>query len=305
MAFSLLGRGGLKNDNIFPLMDKAIGFGTSPDDCAIIYPANSRGISPFHCQLVPHEGGWVLTDFSEAGTWLNGTKLEKFRAYPLKAGDVFYLASLENSFCLQSDETTSTQPQSINPPTINPPPSRTNPPPITQPEESFKDKFFSWQGRLNRKPYILRWLVIFVVQTVVIQIFSAFFDNTGELVTPDMSKEEIANVYIDIIPIFFLVTLPMTVSFYTLMIRRLHDLNKSGKWTGIFVAMSVWSYYTIYKLFNYAVDPSLADERTMIGLLVILTGVLLLVCFVFAMYLFCKRGTKGANRFGSDPLESR
>ena len=112
--FSILCKGGEKSNCLFPLQNRPIGIGTDPDNCAIVYSENSRGIEPFHCQLVLENDVWTLTDFSNSGTWLNGQKMVKFQHYPLKVGDVFYLASPENTYELRGENSSANADSSVN-----------------------------------------------------------------------------------------------------------------------------------------------------------------------------------------------
>ena len=296
--FSLLGKGGEKNDCFFSLPDRAIGIGTDPTKCSIVYAKGNNGISAFHCQLVPKQGGWVLTDYSEKGTWLNGKKIKPFQAYPLKVGDVFYLASLENSFYFAVDNAANVnQPQAQNPQW----------PPQNQPQAQskwleIKQKFFSWEGRLNRKPYFQRWLIIFVLQIILNNVSYQFLARPGYLIEPNMSsKEEILLAYFGVVPVVMLIALPLTVSCYMLIIRRLHDLNKSGWWSAIFAAFGIFCFYVSYLTIEAAANNSLDSNKT-IGLLLLAVLLLFVICCIFSLYLFFKKGTNGPNRYGSDPL---
>ena len=139
-SFAILGKGGEKNDCLFPLTNRAIGIGigTDPNSCAIVYlNSTNSGIEAFHCQLIPQENFWTLTDFSQTGVWLNGKKITPYQPYPLKLGDIFYIANTENTFVVceynapvqknlqpvQKQVTVKPQPQFPTPPQP-PPPSR-------------------------------------------------------------------------------------------------------------------------------------------------------------------------------------
>lgn len=91
-------------------------------------------------------------------------------------------------------------------------------------------------------------------------------------------------------------------------VRRLHDLNHSGKW--LFVAY-VPAFVGVFLLFSHgALDPAtlqavesgeLQADRTLV-----LASYLTMFGFVlsFAVMLYCaKKGSDGANRFGPDPLQ--
>lgn len=168
----LIGKGGLMDGGIFTLKFNDICIGTDPNSCSVIYPEGMTGISKLHCKLSNQNGGWFLTDFSEAGTWLNGIRLEKGKAVSVKAGDEFILANSENIFLLKyagtvmiegsdSDKLpdkndTQHQQQSIQ----------------NKKDTTIKEKFFRYDGRLNRKPYIYRGLFLgflnFVINSIII-----------------------------------------------------------------------------------------------------------------------------------------
>jgi uncharacterized membrane protein YhaH (DUF805 family) len=81
-------------------------------------------------------------------------------------------------------------------------------------------------------------------------------------------------------------------------VRRLHDLNASGWW---FVGLVLFSMVTwvlaMGALFGLAFAPAGFAFEWFLGLFVV--GQVLGLIFVFFM---CRRGTRGENRFGPDPL---
>ena len=207
-------------------------------------------------------------DFSDAGTWLNGKKMTKLQGYPLKVGDVFYIASAENSFCLRGEEST-VQNNAVNfqpeikqqvPPTQYQPQNKfqsqghlqINTPAPTSKWDIIKEKFLTWEGRLNRKPYILRALSISAL-SMVIQFVVAFI-----LALNGADNESVAYVS-------GLASMPLSIPAIMLGIRRLHDTDHSGWW---------W-----------------------------LIGLVPIIGWIYLLYLlWFKKGTSGSNRFGADPL---
>ena len=101
-VMAILGRDGFMKDRLFPLPDNAICIGTDPSRCAVVYSKSTVEIAPLHCQIVPQDDDWLLIDFSETGTWLNGKRLNHGQPSSLKDGDVFYLGNQENSFVFQA-----------------------------------------------------------------------------------------------------------------------------------------------------------------------------------------------------------
>lgn len=118
---------------------------------------------------------------------------------------------------------------------------------ISKREETWQEKFLTAEGRLNRKPYILRgW---FLSCTPYIGGFLL-----GIMAGPDVAENVVLGLQI-------LFALPCLL----LVIRRLHDIGRSG-----------WWWLLIFIPF---------------------------VNFIMGIYLMCKKGETGPNRFGPDPLQ--
>ena len=113
-------------------------------------------------------------------------------------------------------------------------------------DSGIKENFFRWDGRLNRKRFIMRLLAL----TGVIYADGAMRPN----------EETIMGIY----GLCTLLSIPITVSSYMLMIRRLHDVGLSG----YFILLAFIPFVSL-------------------GLL---------------LYLLCKHGTEGDNAYGADPL---
>lgn len=83
------------------------------------------------------------------------------------------------------------------------------------------------------------------------------------------------------------------VAWMNLLIRRVHDLDRSG-WT------ILWPYAFIALMPAYVVlNPQAAQMGSD---MVVVTSLALLGFFGFMAYFAFKRGTRGPNRFGDDPL---
>ena len=103
------------------------------------------------------------------------------------------------------------------------------------------------EGRLNRKPYILRGL------------FLSCTPYIGGFLLGIMAGSAVAENVVLGLQILF--ALPCLL----LIIRRLHDIGRSG-----------WCWLLIFIPF---------------------------VNFIMGIYLMCKKGETGPNRFGPDPLQ--
>lgn len=203
---------GIMQGNVFPLHSEIIYIGTDINTCAIIYPTMATGISSIHCQLTFNNNEWILTDFSDNGTWLNGVRLVKGTPNVIRPNDEIMLANSSNKFVIKF--------------------IGTNLPPISS-NETFKEKYFSFKGRLNRKPYILRHLLLtfiyFICFIIAIFIFNPRYDEDFRAVS-------------------IIAGLPTFIPALSLVIRRFHDTEHSGWWYFTFFIPFV-SLYTIYLVF--------------------------------------------------------
>ena len=88
------------------------------------------------------------------------------------------------------------------------------------PDKGIKKMFFSTQGRLNRKRYILRGLVIGAATSVGSMIATS-------LVTGALLSESTSMLIVSALLVLLMIILPV-VSGFMLAVRRWHDLNKPG-----------------------------------------------------------------------------
>ena len=88
-----------------------------------------------------------------------------------------------------------------------------------RPEVTWKEQYFSFKGRLNRKPYFLRGLTLSVVNIVLAWFSQNFIDNSS-------------SYFIGIFGNFFMAGLYFFVSWsgISLAARRCHDRNHNGWW---------------------------------------------------------------------------
>lgn len=122
---------------------------------------------------------------------------------------------------------------------------------FSQAVSSFFTRWKDFNGRSSRSEYW--WATFFVILTSIFtNILTLFLGLSGSIV---------AIIVLLLIVIF---SLFLTIASLALVVRRLHDTNKSG-----------WWYLIIF---------------TIIGVLPLL-------------YWYCKKGDEGENRFGSNPLD--
>ena len=129
--------------------------------------------------------------------------------------------------------------------------------------------YFSYEGRLNRWPYFLRYIGVYVFYVLFI-MFMSMFSVFIILVTGE--NETISSILLTFMTIFMLIVYLAGLVFLLMQsIKRLHDLDKSG-------------WYLLIRL---------TGAIPLIGWFIVLC---------FELYLFLAEGTAGPNRFGPDPL---
>lgn len=117
--------------------------------------------------------------------------------------------------------------------------------------ESIKDMFFSYRGRLNRKPFILRGLLLSVLSSVMSTVMTEMTEASSTVMH-----------LLALLPLLLMVVL--SVGTFMLIIRRWHDLGKSG-WLSLLMLIP-------------------------------------LLNFLVLIFLWVKKGTDGPNAYGDDPL---
>lgn len=90
---------------------------------------------------------------------------------------------------------------------------------------SLINDFFTAKGRLNRKPYIIRQIILNVISFIFLAL-------------------EKADIFL-ITAITFVVLIASTISSICLSVRRLHDVNKSG-WTILLGMIPIINLYVFY-----------------------------------------------------------
>ena len=127
----------------------------------------------------------------------------------------------------------------VNPPVINGGNSAS---------EGLKEMLFSCQGRINRLSFFLRYTLL-TVAIIILHII--IYGILGE-------ETNTAHILVN------LLVIPYAIAIVMQYIKRLHDLDKSGKWALLFFIP--------------------------------------LVNIFLLLWLFFKRGTIGPNKYGADPV---
>ncbi len=131
-------------------------------------------------------------------------------------------------------------------------------------------KYFQFSGRARRSEF---WL--FQLFLIVVGIILVFFDKTVGSIDEITGNGLFSGIFV-------VLTLVPTIS---VMVRRLHDTDRSGWWLLSFIIVPIVSFVLSFV-------PILN-----LGLI----GTPLLAVCVILLVFFCLNGTKGENRFGPDP----
>ena len=133
--------------------------------------------------------------------------------------------------------------------------------------DNIREMFFSWEGRLNRKPYILRCLALgLIMMAIYILLMVIAFTTAAAQMGNGIPMMGNGIPMMGAFGATYILYLPFIISGYLLAIRRLHDLDLSA----FFILLSFVP----------------------------------VVSFFFALYVIFKKGTEGPNSYGPDPLST-
>lgn len=148
--------------------------------------------------------------------------------------------------------------------------------------QELREKFFSCQGRLNRKPFIMRLLGAIVISTIVAIIFYTLFYSV-------LGSKQVADgaaIVISIIEV---------IAIYTLVVRRLHALGMGQPLAVLYLVIAILQPF-FFRLITELPEDSM-EAQVVQGLN--LFTMLLIVCLMMI------RGKRGPNQYGDDPLQKR
>ena len=142
-------------------------------------------------------------------------------------------------------------------------------------DRTWKEQFLKTEGRLNRLRYLKRNLVLLLVwllsNVLIALIFGDYMGNLSRTGTGLVS----------------VISVVMLFPTYCLDVRRLHDMDKDSTIAKICFVLS------LVAIFIADDDPF---NPSSMGL------ILSLVFCLIALYMLFVPGTKGANKYGADPL---
>ena len=158
----------------------------------------------------------------------------------------------------------------------------------------WKYLFFSFRGRINRKPFWIGSLLLVFGGGAAIAVL-AF--STGQLLdfgTGQAKNEADLSPEILILPILAIIALMLFCSL-ALSVKRLHDRNKSAWWLLLF--------YGVGALQSGAQESGIATvegELSPVAIALILANIVVSIWYFIEVGIL--KGTDGDNDYGPDPL---
>ena len=151
------------------------------------------------------------------------------------------------------------------------------------------EKFFSFSGRLNRKPFWLRTLALYAIVIGFAVLFFVLGSAGGSSDGVGALEGLLEGAGLVVAILAGIAFIAFFISSLSLSVRRLHDRNKSGWWLLFFLFVPNIIQY----VFALSGDPTIALVGAVISFAI---SIWYLVEVGFL------RGTDGPNRYGDDPL---
>lgn len=169
--------------------------------------------------------------------------------------------------------------------------SKNTPAPTPTPFKNLFHNWFRFDGRLNRRPFMVRYAAYWLLGQVIalLFIFNMPADERALMTSPEYQPTTYAELPAAVlqaqaaVSLLFLLLLPTIV-------RRIKDVNLHPFSAIVAYAMSI-EFYLSWRL-NLELDIQINMTANIIS-------------FGFILFLMIKRGTVGTNAYGPDPLETR
>lgn len=149
---------------------------------------------------------------------------------------------------------------------------------------SWRYIFFSFNGRLNRKPYWMASLLLAVMVAVGLAIVVSIIPPPGE--------EGSGGLFL---PFLLAITAASLFCSMAISVKRLHDRNKSGLWMIIyFGVIAAHIGAEMAGLTGIEDNPTVTD--------IILAVAIIAATLWYLIEVGMLKGTEGPNRYGPDPV---
>ena len=147
------------------------------------------------------------------------------------------------------------------------------------------DLFTSFNGRINRKPFWIAFCILWGLEALVLL-----------LVVPDYLLGEGFAPFDPVLILGTLISVCFASASLPVVIKRLHDVDKSGWWSAIWIALIALLSVTEV-VAGTSPTTTTADVVLAVYIFAAICGLWMLV------EVGLRRGTQGPNRFGPDPLD--
>ncbi len=137
------------------------------------------------------------------------------------------------------------------------------------PDNGFRENFINTKGRLNRKRFFKRSLVLALLGLIIIIIVAVICDD---------GMGDISNGGVLLLGVLMI---GVNLMYYCLAVRRLHDLGMKNT---LAIVLLVSPIVQIVEISDFT------------------TGLASLIGFCGVVYLLFAKGVEGANEYGPDPL---
>jgi uncharacterized membrane protein YhaH (DUF805 family) len=150
---------------------------------------------------------------------------------------------------------------------------------------------FGFNGRINRAKYWL-WVLLYIIVAIVVAIIVYVIESNISIIVGGILQ--------------FAFGIAAFVSSLAVMVKRLHDRNKSAMWLLVFVLAPMILLGIGLGSIIYGAFTGGGSELGGVGLVGgIFTAAGVAVMLWAFVEIACLRGTVGANPYGTDPLEGR
>lgn len=172
-------------------------------------------------------------------------------------------------------------------------------------------KYVDFQGRARRSEFWLWVLFRIIVGAVTGTIGMTLMFSGMNFQNPDPSQ--FMGRYFQVMPLFQLINLALLLPTIAVGVRRLHDINRTGWWLVMPIAVSVVGVILFFIFFGAQIfamastGSSMSEEQSlkfafsMFGSLFLCIVLPILIAEIVMLVFYCTDGTPTANRFGADP----
>lgn len=146
--------------------------------------------------------------------------------------------------------------------------------------------YANFSGRARRREYWLFYLFTIIIN-LAIQVISLFASKISYA-----SGLSIPSIAVSVISLLWSIYI-FTPSI-ALVVRRLHDINRSGWWYFLFIALAIFVIAGSVSHVYFGMSDKYLPVIVIAFILLVLSAIAMFVALILP-------GTKGENEYGSDP----